>query len=181
MEHCGFNSILYNNSCHYHVFRLMKQLPLVFFLLVKALTLPGQDIQVVKSDQIVHWKETDTDTVWVLNFWATWCAPCVAELPSFEKLHQNYADQKVKVILISTDFKKELETRVKPFVKKKKLKSEVAFMNESNPNNWIDLVSPEWSGALPATLIIAKRKNRYLFFEKQLTYEELEAALRTVL
>ena len=159
----------------------MKQLPLAFFLLLMSLALPAQEVPLIKSGQIEHWKQMDTDTVWVLNFWATWCAPCVAELPSFEKLHQNYADQKVKVVLISTDFKKELEKRVIPFVKKKKLKSQVVFMDESNPNNWIDLVSPEWSGALPATLIIAKRKNQYLFFEKQLTYEELEAALRTVL
>ena len=159
----------------------MKQLSLVFFILANAPALPAQDIQLIKSGQIEQWKQADTDTVWVLNFWATWCAPCVAELPSFEKLNTNYADQKVKVVLISTDFKKELETRVKPFVKKKKLKSQVVFMDESNPNNWIDLVSTEWSGAIPATLIIAKRKNQYLFFEKQLSYEELEAALRTVL
>lgn len=159
----------------------MKQRSLVFLFLINALVLPAQDIPFVKSGQIEQWKQADTDTVWVLNFWATWCAPCVAELPSFEKLNANYADQKVKVVLISTDFKREVETRVKSFVKKKKLKSQVVFMDESNPNNWIDLVSPEWSGAIPATLIISKRKNQYLFFEKQLSYEELETALRSVL
>ena len=159
----------------------MKQIPLALFFLSITRLLPAQDIPLIKSGQIDYWKQTDTDTVWVLNFWATWCAPCVAELPSFEKLHQNYADQHVKVVLISTDFKREVETRVKPFVKKNKLKSQVVFMDESNPNTWIDLVSPEWSGAIPATLIIAKRKNKFLFFEQQLTYEELETALRTVL
>jgi thiol-disulfide isomerase/thioredoxin len=159
----------------------MKHVSLVLFFLSITRLLPAQDIPFIKSGQIDYWKQTDTDTVWVLNFWATWCAPCVAELPSFEKLHQNYAGQHVKVVLISTDFKREVETRVKPFVKKKKLKSQVVFMDESNPNTWIDLVSPEWSGAIPATLIIAKRKNQFLFFEQQLTYEELETALRTVL
>jgi len=181
VELFGFNSILYNNPCPYRVFRPMKQCPLVFLFLINALVLPAQDIPFIKSGQIEQWKQADTDTVWVLNFWATWCAPCVAELPSFEKLHANYADQKVKVVLISTDFKREVETRVKSFVKKKKLQSQVVFMDESNPNNWIDLVSPEWSGAIPATLIISKSKNQYLFFEKQLSYEELETALRSVL
>jgi thiol-disulfide isomerase/thioredoxin len=143
--------------------------------------LSAQDIPFIKAAQIDAWKQADTDTVRVINFWATWCAPCVAELPSFEKLNKEYASRKVEVILVSNDFKKQVETKVKLFVAKKKLKSRVVFMDESNPNNWIDRVSPDWSGAIPATLIIAKRKNQYLFFEKQLTYEELEAAVRSAL
>ena len=158
----------------------MKQL-LLFLLLFAAQLLVAQDIPFIKGAQIEQWKQADTDTILVLNFWATWCGPCVAELPSFEKLNKAYADQKVKVILISTDFKKQVESKVKPFVAKKKLKSQVVFMDESNPNNWIDLVSTDWSGAIPATLIIAKKKGTFLFFEKQLTYEELEAAVLSVL
>ena len=158
----------------------MKQTLLVLLILGSRM-LPAQDIPFIKAGQIDAWKQADTDTVRVINFWATWCAPCVAELPSFEKLNRKYAGQKVEVILVSNDFKKQVETKVKPFVAKKKLKSRVVFMDESNPNNWIDRVSPDWSGAIPATLIIAKRKNQYLFFEKQLTYEELEAAVRSAL
>lgn len=158
----------------------MKKFAFLLFLFATQL-LSAQDIPFIKGTQIEKWKLADTDTVWVLNFWATWCGPCVAELPSFEKLNKEYADQKVKVVLISTDFKKQVETKVKPFVEKKKLKSQVVFMDESNPNNWIDLVSTDWSGAIPATLIVAKRKDKFLFFEKQLKYEELEAAVRSVL
>lgn len=154
---------------------------ILLLLLCFAQLLPAQDIPFIKGSQIETWKQADTDTVWVLNFWATWCGPCVAELPSFEKLNKEYGARKVQVVLISTDFKKQVETKVKPFVAKKKLKSQVVFMDESNPNNWIDLVSTEWSGAIPATLIVAKKKDKYLFFEKQLKYEELEAAVRSVL
>lgn len=150
-------------------------------LLLHTALIQAQDIPFIKADQIDRWKQSDTDTVWVLNFWATWCGPCVAELPSFEKLNREYASQKVQVILVSNDFKKQVDSKVNPFVAKKKLKSRVVFMDESNPNNWIDRVSPEWSGAIPATLIISKRKDKYLFFEKQLTYEELEAAVKEAL
>ena len=158
----------------------MKQTLLVLLILGSRM-LTAQDIPFIKAAQIDAWKLADTDTVRVINFWATWCAPCVAELPSFEKLNKEYAGRKVEVILVSNDFKKQVETKVKPFVAKKKLKSRVVFMDESNPNNWIDRVSPDWSGAIPATLIIAKRKNQYLFFDFLLTYEELEAAVRSVL
>lgn len=152
---------------------------LIFFLfLLSGFGLSGQNIPFIKADQIDRWKNTDSDTVYVLNFWATWCAPCVEELPSFEKLNKAYADKKVKVVLISTDFKRNVESGVKPFVKKKKLESQVVFMDEPNPNNYINAVDSTWSGAIPATLIWSKKKGVSQFFEKKLTYSELEAAVQ---
>lgn len=155
----------------------MKMIPL-FFLLLAGSALQAQNIPFIKADQITRWKTADTDTVYVLNFWATWCGPCVEELPSFEKLNRAYADRKVKVILISTDFKRNVETGVKPFVRRKNLQSEVVFMDESNPNNYINLVDSTWTGAIPATLILSKRKDGAQFFEKKLNYEELEEAVK---
>ncbi len=158
----------------------MKNFSTLLLLFWTAI-LPAQDIQFIKTAQLKQWLNADTDTVYVLNFWATWCGPCVAELPAFEKLNEKYAAQKVKIVLISTDFKRNVESHVKPFVKRKNLQSQVVFMDESNPNDWVNLVSPEWSGAIPATLIISNRKNKRLFFEKQMTFEELEKKLHSVL
>lgn len=152
-----------------------------FILLFCSCPVLAQDIPFIHRDQITRWKETDSDTVYVINFWATWCAPCVAELPAFEQLNKKYAGQKVQVVLVSNDFKKQVETKVKPFVREKGLKSRVVFMDESNPNNWINLVSPEWSGSIPATMIVSKRKNKVLFYEKPLKYKALEKALKSVL
>lgn len=154
----------------------MKQL-LISALLLNSLVLFAQDIPFIKKAQLEHWLNTETDTVYVLNFWATWCGPCVAELPSFEKLNEKYASKKVKIVLISTDFKRNVESKLKPFVKRKNLRSQVVFMDESNPNDWVNTVSPDWSGAIPATLIIAKQKGKQLFFEKQMSFKELEQAL----
>lgn len=158
----------------------MKQI-FIALLLFLVTSLAAQDIPFIKKAQLEQWLNTDTDTVYVLNFWATWCGPCVAELPAFEKLNEKYAAQKVKVVLISTDFKRNVESNVKPFVKRKNLHSQVMFMDESNPNVWVNLVSPEWSGAIPATLIISKRKNKRLFFEKPLTFNELEKEVLSAL
>jgi thiol-disulfide isomerase/thioredoxin len=157
------------------------KLRLIFALCLFGPALPAQEIPFIKTAQLEHWLEADSDTVFVLNFWATWCGPCVAELPAFEKLNKKYAAQKVKVLLISTDFKRNVESKVKPFVKRKNLRSQVLFMDEPDPNEWINLVSPDWSGAIPATLIVSKRSNHRLFFEKQMTFKELEEKLLSVL
>lgn len=155
----------------------MKSLPFIFLLVLQGMQIRAQDIPFIKTAQLEQWLEADTDTVFVLNFWATWCGPCVAELPALEKIHAQYADQKVKVVLISTDFKRNVESKVKPFVKKKNLRSQVVFMDEPNPNDWVNLISPDWSGAIPATLIVSKRHKARLFFEKQLDFNALEEAL----
>jgi len=141
----------------------------------------SQGIPMIQTDQLTYWKNNTSDTVYVLNFWATWCGPCVAELPEFEKLNENYKGKNVQVVLISTDFKRNLENEVKSFVEEKKLKSRVVFLNEPRANDYINLVNPDWSGAIPATLIIANNKGYQRFFEKKLSYEELEAAVKAAL
>lgn len=119
------------------------------------------------------------DTTYVVNFWATWCQPCVAELPHFEKLGQAYADKKVKVILVSLDLKKQVPDAVTAFMKKRDIKSAVVHLSDPDANAWIPKVNPQWSGAIPATLIYNKDKRA--FFEQTFTYAELEKQLKTIL
>ncbi len=160
----------------------MKQLYFLIPLLwVWSAKLCAQDIPHINAEQITRWKNTPSDTVLVVNFWATWCDPCVEELPVFEKLTHDYAGKKVQVILVSNDFKMHIESKLKPFVRRKKLKSRVVFMDEPDANEWIGLVSPDWSGGIPSTMIVSKKKNKVLVFEEQLTYAELESALLSVL
>lgn len=97
--------------------------------------------------------QTQNDTTYVINFWATWCAPCVKELPYFEKLHQGMASQKIKVVLVSLDFRKDLETKLKPFLEQRQFSASVAALVDSRQNQWIDKIDLSWSGAVPATLV----------------------------
>ncbi len=121
------------------------------------------------------------DTTYVINLWATWCAPCVEELPYFDKINDIYTNQKVKVILWSLDFKSKLESEVLPFVKNKRVKSEVYIVNEKSQQDFIDKISPNWSGAIPATLIIKRNQKRRDFFEKEFQYDELEKLVKSYL
>jgi thiol-disulfide isomerase/thioredoxin len=113
---------------------------------------------------------SDKNTTYVVNFWATWCAPCVKELPHFEKL--NSENKSVKVVLVSLDFKNQYESKLLPFLKAKKINSEVVFLTDKDYNTWLPTVDKDWSGSIPATLII---KNGKKFFAERIfsSYEEL--------
>lgn len=111
------------------------------------------------------------DTTYVINFWATWCAPCVKELPDFEKLNTKFNHKKLKVILVSLDFKRNKESKLLPFVEKNKLRSQIIHLYAPDANAWIDRVNPEWSGSIPATLIY--NHNQRIFHEGSYTFDEM--------
>lgn len=119
------------------------------------------------------------DTCYVVNFWATWCKPCVEELPAFEELQETFKNEKLKVLLVSLDFIKYYDTQLLPFIADRKLKSEVVLLNDPRSNTWIDKVSPDWSGAIPATIIY--RGEMRQFYERSFTFEELESEVNAFL
>lgn len=119
------------------------------------------------------------DKVYVINFWATWCAPCVKELPYFEKLNSGYKNKNIEVILVSLDFPHLYDKKLKPFIKDKKLSSKVIALDDVDMNTWIPKVDESWSGSIPAT-IIYKNDNRK-FYEQSFTYEELEKEVKQFL
>ncbi len=117
------------------------------------------------------------DSIYVINFWATWCKPCIKELPAFEKLASDYSDKKVKLLLVSLDFPDKLESQVIPFIERNGIQSEVVLLDDADANSWIPKVSPQWSGAIPATVIYKKGIRK--FYEQSFTFEELETELKT--
>ena len=121
---------------------------------------------------------SDKNAVYVVNFWATWCAPCVKELPHFEQL--NSENKNIKVVLVSLDFKNQFESKLLPFLKKKSIKSEVVLLTDTNYNSWLPLVDKDWSGSIPATLII---KNGQQFFVEKIfsNYEELNTYVSKII
>ena len=113
--------------------------------------------------------EQKGDVVYVVNFWATWCAPCVKELPYFEALNQQ---QDVEVLLVSLDFPKHKASRLIPFLIENDIKSKVLLLDDEDENTWINAIDPSWSGALPATLIYTQQKRG--FYEQSFSQNELQ-------
>jgi len=107
----------------------------------------------------------DNDTTYVINFWATWCKPCVRELPLFEQLYDHYAGQPVKILLVSLDMRRDLDTRLPRFLREQGIRCEVLALTDTDGNAWIPRIDPDWSGAIPATLV--RRGSRTAFSEEE--------------
>jgi thiol-disulfide isomerase/thioredoxin len=113
---------------------------------------------------------SDGKKLHVFNFWATWCKPCVEELPYFEKLNKKYDE--IEVTLVSLDFPNKLSEQVIPFANNNKLISNIVLLDDTRSHFWIPDVDENWSGAIPATLMLSKKDR--IFYEKAFTFEELE-------
>jgi len=153
--------------------RLQSLIVFIALLFVFAFQARAQSVKLLTLDQLDKRVQQGKDTVYVVNFWATWCVPCLEELPYFEKLNQTLSGQKAKVLLVSLDFKSKLASDVRPMAKKLQLKNEVFLLNELSQQTYMDRIDKNWSGALPATLFINTAKNKRSFFEKEFTYTEL--------
>ena len=102
---------------------------------------------------------TDSDKTYIVNFWAMWCAPCVKELPYLQKYADSHSE--VEMLFVSLDFPQDIETKLKPFLKKKGITSPVVLLDDPDANSWIDQIDPNWSGALPLTIVFDKNHRSY--------------------
>lgn len=140
-----------------------------------------EDISIYGNfDEIASIFEEKNDTTYVINFWATWCKPCVEELPYFENLIDSLPNEKMKVILVSLDFPNQLESKLVPFLNENKLKSEIVVLTDGRYNEWIDKVDEDWGGAIPVT-VVYNRGNRQ-FVNRQFENErELQEIVQSFL
>ena len=140
----------------------------IFFL---SFSTKAQDLITFQNfEELNSYIQQNSEKPLVVNFWATWCAPCVKELPYFQKLHSENIN--VKVITVSLDFDKQVESKLKPFLKKKNYTFITTYMADKKFNNWISKVDENWSGSIPATWIINNGKG--VFVEQEFeSFEEL--------
>ncbi len=149
----------------------------VLFLLLCLATLPATaqkpQVKKINEQQLQTILHSKTDTLHILNFWATWCKPCIKELPYFLQIAQENKNSNVKVILVSVDFPEDINTRLIPFLERRQLPQPMLLIDPKN-DQWINDVSTEWSGAIPATIIFNKHRGIYYFIERELSLQELQ-------
>jgi thiol-disulfide isomerase/thioredoxin len=179
------------NSLNYRCFvsenadfiaRCMKGIIWLAVLSMSWFSSEGQtpdNARIINLSELTKIMSRPSGNVLVINFWATWCAPCIQELPMLEELNESAGD--VDVFLVSMDLDLDPDPqKVYRFVKRRNLRSQVLLLKEPDPNSWIDKVEPSWSGALPATLVINPRTGKRIFVEGQLKEGELEDMLARI-
>ena len=142
-----------------------------------------------KSQTIPKWKIEDVvksfsannDTVYVINFWATFCKPCNEEIPDFIRLADKYKKQKVKLLLVSLDLPSYVPVRLPEFIKKNKYKTNHVWLNETNADHFCPGIDAKWSGAIPATIIVNNKTGYRKFFEDQVSAGDFEALLKAAI
>ena len=151
---------------------------IIAFVMLSFIT--DKTVPLSKIDPLLKRIENGGDTTFVVNFWATWCGPCVGELHYFTELDSAYRGKNIKVILVSLDFKKDISTKLIPFIEKRNIKTEVIFLDEVNDNEWIPKADKNWQGNIPATLIRNPKKNYRRFLPRETTYRELDSLVTEI-
>jgi thiol-disulfide isomerase/thioredoxin len=139
----------------------------------EALPAFNDEIEVFEVyDELQSLIDGNSEKTLVINFWATTCPPCLKEMPHFSELQNNFDTEEVKVLLISLDEMKHMDSRVIPFVERHEITPEVILLGDQNYSAWTDEIDPSWFGALPATLILKGEKRNFRFGAYE-TYQEL--------
>ena len=145
-------------------------------LLIIAINCKAQSIQVIKFNELKQRVFNKSDTTYVVNFFASWCAPCLKEIPAFLQLIDSSQISKTKVLLVSVDFKIDAEKNLEPIINKYLLPP-IYLLDEPNGNVWINEIDNNWSGAIPATLIVKKNRKRR-FIVTSLTFAKLNKLIK---
>ncbi len=151
----------------------------LLMLLLLVYVSKAQEVEVIKFHQLESLIHQPTDQILIFNFWATWCKPCLEELPQFEAVTRDHDPSEVKVYLISLDFRSQLDSKLIPFVTSRGIRSEVKLLDETDFNSFIDKIDTRWSGAIPATLVLNSVGKKH-FFEKQFQEGELQQVINEV-
>lgn len=156
----------------------MKKLAFIALVMVSASGW-AQQAEIIKLGALQDIIQKPSDKIQVINFWATWCAPCIKEMPLFEALTGQRKDVQVNLISMDLDLDPNPE-KVHRFIARKKLQSKVYILDEPNPNSWIDKIEKDWSGAIPATLVINTTTGARKFVERELKEGELDEMIAAV-
>jgi len=148
----------------------MKTILRIFCCLLATLPASAQPYQHYTARRLMD-RVQASDTIYIVNFWATWCPPCVKELPAFDTLQQQYTGKPVKVLLVSLDFKEDYEEKLNRFIKKQHPLPEIVWFTETNAEKFIPEIDNRWYGSIPTTLVIHGQKKE--LFERTIEAGEI--------
>ena len=140
----------------------------------------GQEIKKVKITDIEK-TIAESKTPMIINFWATWCKPCLEEIPYFMEETKKHSKDSLQLLLVSLDMEEDYPAKIKKSISKNKISFPVYWLDETNADYFCPKVDPKWSGAIPASLFINNKTGFRKFIEEQLSHEELQKEIKAML
>ncbi len=156
----------------------MKKALFFFALLAFSISVHSQNIAKWKIEDVVKSFSKDNDTVYVVNFWATFCKPCIAEIPGFMDVVKKYEKQKVKLLLVSLDLPTYYPAKIAAFAKKNNYTARIVWLNETNADHFCPMIDKSWSGAIPATIVVNNKKGYRKFMEGEMGTNDFEEMVK---
>ena len=160
----------------------MRKLLISFFIIV---FLSG--LNTATGQNIPKWKLSDlqaaianADKPTIFNFWATFCKPCIEEIPYFQELTKKYESAGVQLVLISLDLSEAYPKQIASFATKFKFDAPVKFLDETNADLFCPVVDSSWSGAIPASLFVNNKTGYRKFYEEQISKKKLENEIQSM-
>lgn len=160
---------------------MIKKLLFLVIIFAFAATAQSQSIPKWKMADVVKSYTKNNDTVYVVNFWATFCKPCIEEIPDFIKIVEKYKTQKVKLLLVSLDLPTFYPARIAAFAKKNNYNTNIVWLNETNADIFCPMIDKKWSGAIPSTIIVNNKTGYRKFTEDQIKPADFEASIKAAI
>ncbi len=150
----------------------------VFFLFF-TVNISAQQVEKWKIDKLEKYIQA-AETPLIINFWATFCKPCIEEIPYFQSLVEKYDKEGIDLLLVSLDLK-DAYPKIKEFATKYQFNSSIVYLDETNADLFCPKIDNKWSGAIPASLFVNNKTGYRKFFEEQIPEKKLEQEIKMLI
>jgi thiol-disulfide isomerase/thioredoxin len=144
------------------------------------MNIAGQTIPKWKMSVLEEYIKT-SETPVIINFWATYCVPCIEEIPYFLELTKKYEDKGVKLILVSLDFEEAYPDKIRNFSVKRRFTAPIVWLDETDADYFCPKIDNSWSGVMPATLFVNNKTGFRSFYEEKISREKLEEEINKLI
>lgn len=138
-------------------------------------------VSLASVDDIAAFLETNRDKVLVINFWATWCAPCIHEMPELAAFYEAYKDRGVAFLSLSADALEDYDTKLVPFVNEHNLPFHVYAIANADPDELDKHLNVGMNFALPTTFVFDRNRTLVEKWMRNITQADLEQAVEPLL
>lgn len=120
---------------------------------MKQLAAEEVTLEMVDTEALKTLRKNDTNKLRLINLWATWCGPCLGEIPELVTINRMYRHRGLELIMVSADAHEQKDTVLK-FLKKHQASSKNLLFNTTDRDKLAEAIGEQWNGSLPYTILV---------------------------